>query len=549
MLARLYDEFRIATRSVTVLDAAAVIVAIWVLRATVLAARRKSKTTRLRGPPRTNLIYGVSKDLFKSSTTGFLFEQWAKEYGPVYEVPTTLGGNRIVLCDLKAIAHFCAREPWTYALLPFIRRFMESFFGNGILTARGEAHKRQRKSSTPAFSHATIRNITPIFYHSAYKAKAAWESLIDASSGDSAIIEVQNWMNHISLDTIGLAAFSHDFGSLDGKPASVTKIFDSSGSFSERSKIIDDADLILLMQVFPLLSYLPTPRNRLMQEMQEIMEDISNTMLERTKNEKQKGALDGKEEKPIIGVLIEANDTDSAELRLTREEVVAQMKIILFAGYETTSTTLTWALIELARNPSIQSKLREELLAFGVDPTYDQLKSTLPYLDGVVHETLRLHPPLTEFTRVAVEDDIIPISEPVYTKSGDLVDRIAVTSGTQVCVPIASINRSTAIWGADAKTFLPERWLKGGAIPKSAQEVQGYRHLLTFADGPRACLGRGFAVAQIKAFLSVLVKDFVFEMRDGPGTQIEFGIGMVLRPKVAGEDGTRIPLRVSRYGG
>ena len=112
------------------------------------------------------------------------------------------------------------------------------------------------------------------------------------------------------LDTIGLAAFSHDFGSLDGKPASVTKIFDSSGSFSERSKIIDDADLILLMQVFPLLSYLPTPRNRLMQEMQEIMEDISNTMLERTKHEKQKGALDGKEEKPIIGVLSKSFGAD-----------------------------------------------------------------------------------------------------------------------------------------------------------------------------------------------------------------------------------------------
>lgn len=130
MLARLYDEFRVANRSVTVLDAAAVIVGIWALRATVLAARRKFKTTRLQGPPRTHLIYGVSKDLFKSSTTGSLFEQWTKEYGPVYEVPTPLGGNRIVLCDPKAITHFCAREPWTYTLLPFIRRFMESFVGH-----------------------------------------------------------------------------------------------------------------------------------------------------------------------------------------------------------------------------------------------------------------------------------------------------------------------------------------------------------------------------------------------------------------------------------
>lgn len=45
------------------------------------------------------------------------------------------------------------------------------------------------------------------------------------------------------------------------------------------------------------------------------------------------------------------------------------------------------------------------------------------------------------------------------------------------------------------------------------------------------------------------MKDFVFEMRDGPETQVEIGRGVLLRPKLVGEDGTRIPLRVSRYDG
>jgi Cytochrome P450 len=59
-----------------------------------------------------------------------------------------------------------------------------------------------------------------------------------------------------------------------------------------------------------------------------------------------------------------------------------------------------WALIELSRHPDVQTRLREELLAFGPDPTYDQLKANLPYLDAVVHETLRLHPPVPESTRL-----------------------------------------------------------------------------------------------------------------------------------------------------
>jgi len=119
ILTGLYDEvlIRVATRSVTVLNAAAVILTIWALCATILAARRKFKTTRLRGPPRTNLVHGVAKDLFESMDAGSIYEQCQAnaEYGLVFEVPTTLGGNKIVLsCDPKATAHFYAKETWTY---------------------------------------------------------------------------------------------------------------------------------------------------------------------------------------------------------------------------------------------------------------------------------------------------------------------------------------------------------------------------------------------------------------------------------------------------
>lgn len=60
------------------------------------------------------------------------------------------------------------------------------------------------------------------------------------------------------------------------------------------------------------------------------------------------------------------------------------------------------------------------------------------------------------------------------------------------------MNRSTKYWGADAIEFNPERWLSSDGIPKAAQEIQGHRHILTFADGPRICLGRHFALAEFK---------------------------------------------------
>ncbi|KIO07014.1 hypothetical protein M404DRAFT_137856, partial [Pisolithus tinctorius Marx 270] len=200
----------------------------------------------------------------------------------------------------------------------------------------------------------------------------------------------------------------------------------------------------------------------------------------------------------------------------------------------------------------------------GEEPTYDQQQNGLPYLDAVVHETLRMHPPLTDFVRVvlnpcsplnlkppsqAAEDDVIPLSEPVVTHSGETVNSISVARGTRIGIPVSCINRSVGIWGEDAKVFRPERWLEEDGIPRKANDIQAYRHLMTFVDGPRTCLGKGFAVGEFKAVMSVLVKNFVFEMRDGPDTQVELGRGLLPRPRIVGEQGTAVPLRVRRYEG
>ena len=102
----------------------------------------------------------------------------------------------------------------------------------------------------------------------------------------------------------------------------------------------------------------------------------------------------------------------------------------------------------------------------------------------------------------AIEDDVIPLSEPVRTKSGKLVDSLTIAKDTLITVPMESLNRSAAMWGEDAKMFRPTRWLEDAqgqdGIPAKAKEIQGHRHLLTFIDGSRACLGKNFAVAEFK---------------------------------------------------
>jgi len=292
------------------------------------------------------------------------------------------------------------------------------------------------------------------------------------------------------------------------------------------------------------MTKIPTAFRRLVHQLNASMGEISKDLLENSRK-----ASEGEsktDNKSVIGLLVRAEANESG-LQMSQEEIMSQMKVLILAGYATTSISLTWCLIELCEKPAVQSKLREELRQFpDRDPTWDQLTSGLPYLDAVVQETLRLHPPVGETTRMATEDDVIPLSSPMKTPSGAVVDRISITKGEILTVRLQTINTSVAFWGLDAKEFIPERWLKEDGLPKKAQEIQGHRHILTFVDGSRMCLGRGFALTEFKAVLSVLVRNYAFEFSDGPDTKIERVRGLLPRPGISGLKGPKVPLRVRR---
>jgi cytochrome P450 len=71
----------------------------------------------------------------------------------------------------------------------------------------------------------------------------------------------------------------------------------------------------------------------------------------------------------------------------------------------------------------------------------------------------------------------------VILPDGAKTDKIFVAKGTTLTIPLGSVNRSKAVWGPDAAEFRPERWF--APVPAGALEVSGYRHLLTFTDGPK----------------------------------------------------------------
>ncbi|KAJ7729671.1 cytochrome P450 [Mycena maculata] len=510
------------------------LVVLWVGTRPLTYAWRRPRSTKLNGPPSTSRIFGLSREMKRSPDRSTMYEEWAKRYGSVYEVPVAFGHTKIVLTDPKALVHFYQSERSIYVKTHESRLFIGKIFGRGVLWAEGDTHKRQRKALTPAFSNAAIRRLTAVFYDSAYKLKSIWDPILEAGP-DGAMIEVQE-----CLDSIGIAGFSHDFRYLEGHQSPVTVAFESLQA-TEKSFLSEM--VFMLAFIFPFLLGIPTARMRIFWELRRSMNVIAEGLLTKTRIEK---------ENNVTEELDKSAEVADAELYMTQEEVVAQVliqNVLLLAGLYSEY----WALIELAKHPEIQDKLREELTRFGpVDPTWDQLVSDLPFLDAVVLEILRLHPPIGETLREAAQDDVIPLGTPVVTPSGEMISSIAIAQGSIVSSPIRCVNRSEALWGPDAKEFKPGRWFEVKKETKlPAKDLQGHHHLLTFHDGPRTCLGKSFALTARHLYcpiaaLSVLVRNFVFEFPDGPETKIQTHVSMMPRPKVAGQNGAKVPLRVRR---
>lgn len=113
-------------RSVGAFNVACSFAALWAFVKVIRVLRWRFKTTQLRGPPRTSFIYGVSNDLVSSKDSATMYEHWVQEYGVAYMIPSVLGQTRIVLSDPRAIAHFYARESWTYVQTPLSLTLIEN---------------------------------------------------------------------------------------------------------------------------------------------------------------------------------------------------------------------------------------------------------------------------------------------------------------------------------------------------------------------------------------------------------------------------------------
>ncbi|CAG5120896.1 unnamed protein product, partial [Candidula unifasciata] len=179
---------------------------------------------------------------------------------------------------------------------------------------------------------------------------------------------------------------------------------------------------------------------------------------------------------------------------MTNEEIVSHALLFLLAGYETTSTTLSYLFFELSQNPQVQQRLRHEVM--NVLPRgyhtigYDDLKK-LTYLDYVIWETLRKYPLASTVTARRCMEDCT-------------VGGLRIPAGMLVHANLWDIHYDSKHWGHDPHQFDPLRFMP---------EKRRTRHpssWMPFGSGPRSCAGLRFALLQLKMVVAKVLRDFDF---------------------------------------
>jgi len=180
--------------------------------------------------------------------------------------------------------------------------------------------------------------------------------------------------------------------------------------------------------------------------------------------------------------------------KLTKDDLLATVIDVLFAGVDTTSNTMQWVLYMMAKNPDKQDILRQEVLSVLGDTTLASptTLAQMPYLKAWVRETLRLYPVLCVISRRPSKDIIL---------SGYVIP-----GGTaQVEFLIHLMGRDEKLF-EDAEEFRPERWLrKKGGIPTDTAEAFSS---IPFGFGTRMCVGRRIAELELHLLLARIVQQF-----------------------------------------
>ncbi|KDQ56231.1 hypothetical protein JAAARDRAFT_158180 [Jaapia argillacea MUCL 33604] len=508
------------------------------------------------GPAPESFLLGNLRELFQEQAgeSDFL---WQKEFGDCLRIKGALGEDGLLISDPKAIQYIFQTSGYNFPKWHERREFSRMFNGRSLTWAEGSTHKRQRKVMLPAFGAPETKALLPVFQSVAEQMTSKWKDILDVSDSQSVELNVTSYLTRATLDAIGIGAFDYNFGAMEDGNNPVVRAYSNLlvDTFGRPSALRIFAQGIMHHVPSPILTKifdnLNSPSVGRVREMTRMLGKLGKQLVD-----EKSGALSlgGKGSRDVMSLLVRANVAEDDRVKLSEDEMLSQMRTIMFAGHETITNTMGFILLELARHPEVQARLREEIRATeaavrarGASTFTNGDLEGMVYTVAVMKEVMRIHPVVPHLFRESTRDDAVPLFKPITTSSGKVLDEVPIPKGMKIIISVAAYNRNKDVWGDDAHAFDPDRWLSndGDGRKTKAPSLGVYGNLLTFASGLRSCIGWRFAVMEVQAFLIELISNFEFSLTENSKQLRRESCGvMVSTVEGEVEKGGQVPLRI-----
>uniref|UniRef100_A0A669D5K0 unspecific monooxygenase n=1 Tax=Oreochromis niloticus TaxID=8128 RepID=A0A669D5K0_ORENI len=369
---------------------------------------------------------------------------------------------------------------------------------DAVSLAEDDQWRRIRNILSPSFTSGHLKEMFSIMKHHSRKLT---DSLQSKAHNDEVII-VKDFFGPYSIDVMASCIFSVDFDSIKNP---------SNPFITHANQMFKFPLLLYIFQAcFPI--FLP-----LLERLGVSLFPKSSTAFLKSVAEKVKAERNSSSQVwtntqlSIIINTIFSHSSSNKHKGLTEHEIISQVTMFVFAGYETSAIALVFLAYSLARNPEIMKRLQREIDSTfpNKGPVEYEALMQMEYLDSVVSECLRLYPSIPRLERVAKET--VKISE------------ITIPKGMLVMVPVYALHRDPELW-PEPEEFKPDRFSK-----ENKQNINPYTYL-PFGAGPRSCMGTRFALMMVKLAMVEVLQNFSFSVCKETEIPLEMDVAGFVSP-------------------
>ncbi|EDW74204.2 uncharacterized protein Dwil_GK21510 [Drosophila willistoni] len=393
-----------------------------------------------------------------------------------------------VILDLELAKHILIRDFANFEDRGMYHNERDDPLTGHLFRIDGPKWRPLRQKMSPTFSSGKMKYMFPSVCAVGEDLAVVCGELAD--NAICGILEITDLMARYTTDVIGRCVFGLECNGLRNPEAEFAVMGRRAFTDRRHSKLIDG-----FIESFPNLAR----TLRMCQIHQDITDFYVGIVEETVKMREEQNIV----RNDFMNLLIEMKQRGE----LTLKEMAAQAFIFFAAGFDTSASTLGFALFELAKQPELQEKLRQEIEAalqlHNGTFTYEAMQE-LRFMELVIAETLRKYPVLPHLSR---------ISRQYYACKGN--KHFYIEPGQMVIIPVYGIHHDPAVYPEPHK-FIPERFLADQLAQRPTAAW------LPFGDGPRNCIGMRFGKMQTSIALVQLLRRFHFSICPRTDPKIEF---------------------------